>query len=113
MSPLNFDDDTWPDRYKPVKQGLRHLTDELFEPPVGIIVDLLCGGTILVGGVPASPVIYDCTHCADVYRERFEPPVSRVAPSRLVHSPLGDRSWGPAGVLPPAPAGPRPLRGVA
>lgn len=112
MSPLNFDDGTWPDGYRPVKQGLRHLTDVVVLPPAGIIVDFLCGGTILVGHVPPTPVIYDCTHCADVYRERSQPPVSQVAPSRLA-PPLDGRTWGPVDVSPPASAGPRPLGGVA
>lgn len=108
MSILNFDDPEWPDCWMPTKERVRHLSDEVVEPPKGIVAYLLCGVVFLVGHERSTAVIYDCPHCADVWRERNKPPASRFAPvPQTVRVPPGRRLRGPAVHPPPLPAGPR------
>lgn len=113
MSPLNFDDPQWPHCWKPIKERVRHLTDELIEPPKGIVSYFLCGGTILAGNHLSGPVLYDCAHCADVHVEHSLPPVTRPVPRPEGALPAGLPDKGPRWCGPHTLAGPHPLGGTA
>jgi hypothetical protein len=87
--PLNFDDSQWPDCYKPVIDGLRHLTRVPSEPTAGEAVALIDGDTFTVGSRRPTPAVYDCHVCAEEWAAHAWslPPVvpqprPQVAPGR-------------------------------